>query len=453
MSLELGDLPPRCFTGIMPAIVATCSKDGEPNVTYASHVYRIDERRVALSRQFFNKTAKNVDENPRVMVQLSDSLTFDAYELELRFDHSETTGPLFDEMAVRIQVIAAHTGMKGVFRLLSADVYHVLSVRRLDGYVTGPAPATTAPAGNRGEIRALQVLSSRMNQARSLDELLGSLLGALREELGFTHAMVLLPDESGQRLFTIASIGYGESGVGSEVAVGEGMVGAVAAQRKILRFTGIDRDMRYGRAVRGEVRSASGECSLAPEIPLPGLPDAQIHMGIPLLVQDRLVGVLAVESRDVETFADWHEPFLAILANQAAIAIDTMTARDDDDSPSVAPAPPSRAAQKKSRRFRYYKGDDCVFVDGEYLIRNVPGRILWRILEAHAREKRTAFTNRELRLDGSLGLPAIKDNLESRLILLRKRLEQKCPDVRLPQTGRGHFGLELDCTVELEVRD
>lgn len=451
---DLSQLPPRCFQGVAPAIIATCSKDGVPNVTYLSQVHYLGPRRVALSCQFFNKTKQNVAENPFASVQLYDPITFEAWELDLRFVHAETSGPLFDEMAARIQAIASHTGMKGIFRLLSADVYDVVSFRRIDAFLEpappdDPRPLLPSPDARRGEIRALQVVSDTLNRARDLDELLTTFLRALKEEMGFEHSMLLVPDETGKKLVAIASQGYGESGVGAEVVVGEGLIGTVAQQKKVLCINDVKRDLRYGRTIRSEVATC-GAGDVAPEIPLPGLSDAQSHLGIPLVLQGRLVGVLAVESRSPLGFDEWHEAFLNIVANQAAIAIDRMS--EDDDGPDELrgePCTPPTAPAKRKRTFRFYEKDDALFVDGEYLIKNVAARILWRLLSTHRDEKRCEFTNRELRLDGSLGLPPIKDNLESRLILLRKRLEQKCPDVRIPSCSRGHFRLELDCDVEL----
>jgi putative methionine-R-sulfoxide reductase with GAF domain len=258
-----------------------------------------------------------------------------------------------------------------------------------------------------------------------------------------------MPDESGRKLTAVASHGYGDECIGAEVGYGEGLIGAVAEARRLVRISSVSADLHYGRAIREQYQQSGAQA--AAEIPLPGLADAKSQMAIPLIVQDRLIGVLALECVDTLTFAQWHEAFLQVLANQIASGIERMADRDDDAPVASPPAPtPAKTATKHS--FCYYKNDDCVFVDGEYLIRNVPGKILWKILRAHHEEHRTEFSNRELRLDPSLGLPAYKDNLESRLILLRKRLEQKCPGVRIVPTRRGRFALAVECDLELVER-
>jgi small neutral amino acid transporter SnatA (MarC family) len=395
-------------------------------------------------------------------VLLLDPLTLDSWRLRLRYDHAETEGPLFDGMALRIQAIASHTVMAGVFRLLSADVYEVLGVERLDGFLMPPdpmldaAPAPPIASGPLTELRGLQAVSERINRAADLEALLSGAMAALDELLGFQHAMALVPCEAGH-LVALASRGYGPGGIGAEVALGAGIIGTVAERRRMIRVAGVGGELRYGRAIRGRVAEDGDAAALAPEIPLPGLPDAQAQLALPLLVGDRLVGVLAVESRDPLQFDEWDEAFLQIVANQIAMGMDRMAALDEDAASAATPAPappPAPAAPHARRRtLVYYRNDDCVFADGEYLIRNVPGKILWKVLGLHRAEGRTEFTNRELRLDPGLGLPPVKDNLESRLILLRRRLLEKCPDVRLVPVCRGRFALELDCALELVEKE
>jgi len=455
MKVRLRDIE-RCFHGIVPGSIATCSADGTPNVTYLSHVKLVDDDRVALSCQFFNKTRKNISDNPYACVEVYDPVDLQAYRLVLQFDHAETEGPLFDDMALRIQAIASHTGMSGVFRLLSADVYQVLELERREGFLLprNPTPdEDDEPRAPRSEVRGLQTVSLCINRARDLEELLVSTLDALDPAFGFDHSMILLLDETGERLFTVASHGYGESGIGAEVSVGAGLIGTVAEQRRMVRLASTDAELRYGRAVRGRMTERAGGEGLRPEIPLPGLADARSHMVLPLVVGARLVGVLSLESRSPICFDNWHEAYMEILANQIAMGIDRMQALEEDDEEPPPSQITADVGKSVKHQFCFYKNDDCVFVDGEYLIRNVPGKILWKILTSHVREGRIDFTNRELRLDTSLGLPPIKDNLESRLILLRKRLEQKCPDIRLVSTGRGRFALEMACHVELVERD
>ncbi len=121
----------------VPVLLATCSRDGTPNISVVSQVYYVDPRRVAVSFQFFNKTIRNVRENPHACLLLNDPPHARRWILDVDYDHSETEGPVFDEMNVQIEAIASATGMSGIFKLRSADIYAVRNVRQVA--VQGPA--------------------------------------------------------------------------------------------------------------------------------------------------------------------------------------------------------------------------------------------------------------------------------------------------------------------------
>jgi hypothetical protein len=118
--------------GAVPSTLVTCSREGVPNTTIISQVYWVADDRVALSFQFFSKTIKNVRENPRATVMLVNPIDFTPWILGIRYLHSETEGPTFENMDMQLEAIASMSGLTGVFKLKAADIYAVESVRKID---------------------------------------------------------------------------------------------------------------------------------------------------------------------------------------------------------------------------------------------------------------------------------------------------------------------------------
>ena len=267
--------------------------------------------------------------------------------------------------------------------------------------------------------------------------------------------MILLTGETEGELVTIASRGYPDNGVGAEARMGEGIIGVVAETRKPIRISGLLREMLYAYTVSQRAAEA-GVAHDYERIPLPGLPAPESQLGVPLLVRGELVGVLCIESETPYRFHEEDRATIELLGSYLAIAIQNMMLRErvepPVDTPPVAEVPAQSPCPVRRHEIVYYRQDDCILVDGEYLIRSLPARVLWKLLNARITEGRSEFTNRELRLDKSLQLPEWKDNLESRLLLLRRRLEQKCPSIRLVPRARGRFALEVDGAVTLTER-
>ena len=426
-----------CFEGVAPSSICSCSRDGLPNVTFLSIVHRLDEAHIGLSFQFFNKTRKNTRENPHAQVIVVQPGTANQYRLDLQYQHTETEGPIFERMNTRLMAIASQTGMTNVFKLRGVDVYEVVECRPVS--VDGGFEL----AGRRESIRELESFTERLAACEDLDTLLGTALEALADLFGHRHSFVMFPDEEGTRLYTGASHGFETSGVGSEVVIGEGMLGISAARHSVVRVTNLALETVVARAVRSAVERHGDAAMLEKEIALPGLPDARSQLVLPLLFRNRLLGVLCLQSAESGRFLDTDERVMQIVARHLAASIAT-TMRSDSAQHKVATLQPDEGTMGASRVvIKHYKSDDSIFIDDAYLTKGIPGRLFWKLLQAFVGSGRAAFTNKEIRLDASLGLPDIKDNLETRLILLRRRLSERCEFIKLTPAGRGHLSLEV----------
>ena len=320
----------------------------------------------------------------------------------------------------------------------------------------------SSPAWSEGKRTAAEVLAAlaelaeRLGQCTNLDDVLTTSLKMLDTRFHLPHSMFLMLDETGSALYTIASHGYDRAGIGSEVPVGAGVIGAAASHRRPMRIGNLSIMIGYGRAIRESVDPDG----VGTEIALPGLSAAASQLAAPSLVSNQLLGVLAVESEHLGAFTEVDESLLSVVAHVIASAIELdRVAGEADASP-----PGARNDQRTMRRgcdesaehavIRFFPVDGSTFLDGEYLIKGVAGRILWRLLNDNQADGRTEFTNREVRLDRSLDLPAYRDNLESRLVLLQRRLDERQAPVRIRKTGRGKFCLELEvASLTLELID
>lgn len=436
------------FEGVIPSVIATTDGEGVPNASYLSHVHYIDDHHVALSNQFFSKTARNVGANGLATVMVVDGRSGAQYILDLVYAHSQTEGEIFERISVHLDVTSSEQGFAGIMKLRAVDIYRVEDCRAVP--TAHPLELLSPEAEDqRDHLELARRLAERLASQLDTEGLLDAALEGLEGLFGCTHSMVLVPDEERMQLSTIASRGYDRFGIGSEVAFGSGIIGMAATTRRAIRISDLRRVRRYVKAIG----SASGIANADP-LPLPALEAPISQLAVPMVALGRLVGILFVESELPFAFRHRDEEALGIVATHLALAM-ALNAQERERPEPQPPARPSADALKADAgrpvRLRFYPRDGSIFIDNDYLIRGVPGRLLRHFIEGYVRQGRRDFLNREIRRDRSLQLPDFKDNLETRLILLRRRLEEKGGPIRLSRPDRGQVRLEIDGAAALDI--
>jgi adenylate cyclase len=432
----------ECLDGVIPGTIATCASDGTPNVTFLSQLEYVDSEHIAASYQFFNKTRQNILENPHARVLVTHPRTAASYSMLIQYERTESEGPVFERMKAKLAGIASHTGMAGVFRLLGSDIYRVLEIDTVRGRSAPPPPS-------RNYLAVLRRAAEHIRSCSDLDRLFQETLTCLDSQLSIHHAMLFMLDGPAGRLYLVANHGYEGSGVGSEIAVGEGLIGVAARERTPIRVGHMTSEYGYHRAVRRHIERGGMECILENEIPLPGLPESRSQLAVPILAFGRLLGVCFVESCQDLRFGYDEEDCLVVLATELGMAIHALHQLSETPEEPASAQPTQGTIAGAPLLVRHYVEDDTIFFGNDYLIKGVAGNILWTLLCDYSESKRASFSNRELRLDPRIHLPDVGDNLEARLVLLRRRLADRTCDIRIDKTARGRFSLAVSRPLEL----
>jgi adenylate cyclase len=431
-----------CFEGVVPCIMATSDVDGVPNVSMVSQIHYVDPFRIALSYQFFNKTRRNVLATRTASIVVFDPVSMAQYRMLLDYEETQTSGPIFESMKAKLAGIASHTGMHGIFRLLGSDLYRVRAIETIS------EKKRPVPAPERNLLAATRLTCAELTNCRDLDELCERTLACLQQHLGIEHSIILMIDEASQQLYTVASRGYPLSGIGSEVPIGDGVIGAAAREGVPVRINHMSADYSYGAAIRDRAQSSGFDWKAATEIPFPGLRAPESQIAVPIIRCGCTIGVLFAGSQDALSFGYDDQDALAIVSDIFGTTFALLESYEGPASEPVTPVPETGKREKLT--VRHYQVDNSVFIDGDYLIKGVAGAVFWKLVREYVYENKCEFTNRELRLDPVLRLPAFAENLEARLVLLYRRLAEKSNDIRIEKIGRGRICLVTDRALALE---
>jgi len=148
--------------------------------------------------------------------------------------------------------------------------------------------------------RTLALLGQEFSSILELDALLDRIAKSVKKLINYDAFMVLLLDEREGVLRSRFSLRYDERAQAPSLSLDQGITGAAATTRRTVLVGDICNDSRYVESHPG-IRS---------------------EIAVPLIVQDRVIGVMDLESERVNSFTEDHARTLSLIAPQIAISIE-----------------------------------------------------------------------------------------------------------------------------------
>ncbi len=146
------------------------------------------------------------------------------------------------------------------------------------------------------KLSALYKITAIVQKTVDEKEVLEEILDGITQELGFVNAAIFLLDSVTNSLTCKAQRGYQED---MRIPLGEGIAGRAALHRELIHVPDIELEPRY----------------------IPGTRNAFSEVAIPLIVNDKVIGVLDVESSKEQALKPYDLDLLRSLASQVAMTI------------------------------------------------------------------------------------------------------------------------------------
>ena len=140
-----------------------------------------------------------------------------------------------------------------------------------------------------------------VNTTLDLDTTLKRVAELVRKVIDYDIFAILLLNEKSQELYFRFQVGYPhEAAERLRVKVGEGVTGIAAQRREAILVNDVTKEKKYISAV----------------------PNVHSEMAVPLIVKNRLIGVLDLESPEPDHFTEEHKRLLTLIASRMAVGIE-----------------------------------------------------------------------------------------------------------------------------------
>lgn len=133
-----------------------------------------------------------------------------------------------------------------------------------------------------------------------LDEVLEQILSILRDYFRVTNAAILLIDEQRNEFYVRKHTGRSELLQQQRIAIGTGLIGSAAQLKRPVYVPNVLKDPRY----------------------IASVPSTKSELAIPLMVRDEVVGVLDMQSDQLDAYDPETLDLLTLFSTQASIALE-----------------------------------------------------------------------------------------------------------------------------------